>query len=299
MKERIRVFPGGLFEAMSTALASSLSSSRLSVSLGKAVAFWTSFLLSSCIPFESALEAWNRPTERSSAPHKPNQDTLAKRELEVTGPRDDAHGLSSGPNFWARWNAFRGDAYALDEIDRFVDPAAKKRPPCDPSAMVTYRGETLRYQGGAVTVSAPFRERLARFEQVVAEVATETYGRAPSRIIHFGAYACRVSRNRSQRLSEHALGNAIDIVGFDFRALGKDQALHLPKQLRGPLQVRVAKHWYDSGKPPADVHSRFLRTLTERLRERGDVFRGMIGPSRRDHADHLHLDVSPWRYDWL
>lgn len=289
---------------MNTASAGSQSLSRLTASLRKVLVFWTSFFVSSCIPLESNLEALNRRTARfgtelSSAPNKPNQAHQAEGNPEVKGPRDDAEGLVSGPSFWARWNAVRGDAYVLDEIDRFVDPVAKKRPPCDPSAMVAHRGEALRYQGGVVTVSAPFRERLARFEQVVVEVATETYGRAPSRIVHFGAYACRVSRNRSHRLSEHALGNAIDIVGFDFRALGKDQALHLPKQLRGPLQVRVAKHWHDTGKSPGDVHSRFLRSLTERLRERGDVFRGMIGPSRRDHADHLHLDVSPWRYDWL
>jgi hypothetical protein len=262
--------------------------------------------LSSCVLFESNLQAWSRPSARSgtassNASHSPPLGNRAPANPESNGSEIEGDAFSvSGPSFWARWNAFSGDAYPLDQIDRFVEAAAS-RPICDPSAMVAYRGQTLSYQGGVVTVSEPFRERLARFEEVVTDVATEIYGRAPSRIAHFGAYACRVSRNRSHRLSEHALGNAIDLVGFDFLPLRKDQVLRqdLPRQLRGPFQVRVSKHWNETGQATLDVHSRFLRTLTERLRERGDVFRGMIGPSRRDHSDHLHFDVSPWRYNRL
>jgi hypothetical protein len=145
-------------------------------------------------------------------------------------------------------------------------------------------------------------DRLVRFEGLVVEVAEEIYGRAPARLRHVGAYSCRPTRQRSQRLSEHALGNAIDVIGFDFARAPRARALAagLPSKLSQPFRVRVAEHWAprDAGAVAA-AHARFLHTLAARLGDRSDVFRGMIGPSRRDHADHFHLDMSPWRYVWF
>jgi hypothetical protein len=166
--------------------------------------------------------------------------------------------------------------------------------------METYSGTTLRYYA-PLKVSSAFRERLERFEEVVRDVATEVYGRPPHRIRHLGAYSCRLSRNRSQRLSEHALGNAIDISGFDFGAASKEQtqALELPRQLKGPFQVRVVKHWRRQGAGVAGRHALFLERLTEHLLSRNDIFRVAIGPSHRGHHDHFHFDVSPWRYSHL
>jgi hypothetical protein len=100
-------------------------------------------------------------------------------------------------------------------------------------------------------------------------------------------------------MSEHALGNAIDIAGFDFARAKKQQQLSvgLPRALREPFQIRVARHWNASSHNlSAAVHARFLRELADRLSDRSDVFRGMIGPSRSDHSDHFHFDMSPWRY---
>src|SRR5690606_6391552 len=139
----------------------------------------------------------------------------------------------------------------------------------------------LRYQG-AVQVVPAFRDRLVRFEELVLEVSRDVYGRAPSRLRHFGAYSCRSTRNRSTRLSEHALGNAIDVVGFDFARATRDEPLGegAPAALRGPFQIRVARHWNaDPKSESGEVHARFLRELAARLSDRPDVFRGMIGPS--------------------
>jgi extensin-like protein len=205
-------------------------------------------------------------------------------------------GLVSRAELWAAWNSLRGDGYALDEVDRVIrsgEPIA-----CHPRGLVQHRGQVLPYQG-AVVVDPAFRERLVRFEQLVVDVATEVYGRAPARLRHFGAYSCRSTRNRTQRLSEHALGNAIDVSGFDFARARKNQPLAsgLPAQLARPFQVRVARHWTpDDEQPAAAIHARFLHELAQRLSDRSDVFRGMIGPSRSDHTDHLHLDMSPWHY---
>jgi hypothetical protein len=101
-------------------------------------------------------------------------------------------------------------------------------------------------------------------------------------------------------VSEHALGNALDLVGFDFGAASKSQPLPeaLPRSLKLPFQVRVARHWHGEGAIGA-IHARFLALLTERLEQRDDIFRSMFGPGHGGHSDHLHLDAAPWRYvDW-
>ena len=58
-----------------------------------------------------------------------------------------------------------------------------------------------------------------RFERVVVRIAQQTYGRASAVLRNAGAYVCRPVRSSTvQRWSEHAFGNAVDVVGFDFSA---------------------------------------------------------------------------------
>jgi hypothetical protein len=205
--------------------------------------------------------------------------------------------VGSGSTWRAAWNELRGDAYPLDTVERWVE--AGRRVTCDPKQLVSYRGTQLRY-AGELLVDPAFRERLARFEAVVAETAREIYGREPRLIRHYGTYSCRSSRNRSRRISEHALGNALDLVGFDFGPATKSQPsrAELPKQLRWAFQVRVARHWRPLARDGSAgaLHARFLASLTQRLQERDDIFRCMFGPGHGGHDDHLHLDVAPWRY---
>jgi hypothetical protein len=202
----------------------------------------------------------------------------------------------SRTELWATWNSLRGDAYELDAVERFLEDG--QHPHCSPESLVRHAGTYLRYKG-SVQVDRAFRERLVRFERVVSDLALEMYGRPPLRIQHFGAFSCRSSRKRSQRLSEHALGNAIDISGFDFSRASAQQPLpaDAPNGLRRPFQIRVARHWNaDSDDAMTQRHRRFLHELASRLSARSDVFRGMIGPSQSDHTDHFHFDMSPWRY---
>jgi hypothetical protein len=214
---------------------------------------------------------------------------------EATSSLEVDVGFSRG-ELLARWNALQGDAYELDSLERFNDDP-KFKVKCSAAGMIDYGGTAVRYSG-PVRITPAFKTRLERFEQVVAEVAADVYGRPPRRIRHYGAYSCRHSRNRPHRVSEHALGNAIDIIGFDFGPATKDQPVstELPRQLRGAFQVRVARHWSDRGGATSATHSRFLRELAERLAERDDIFRILIGPSHRGHSDHFHFDMSPWRY---
>lgn len=214
---------------------------------------------------------------------------------EAEGSRESAS--VSRSSLLSAWNELRGDAYPLDRFERWLEPG--ERVSCDQKAMVVYRGRTLRY-AGPVSVNPAFRERLERFEEVAAQTAREVYGREPRLIRHYGAFSCRSTRNRKHVVSEHALGNALDLVGFDFGSATKTQPLpaELPKQLRFSFQISVARHWSpkDPKNAAAAVHARFLALLTERLQQRGDIFRSMFGPGHGGHDDHLHLDAAPWRY---
>lgn len=209
-------------------------------------------------------------------------------------PEDETDEPSQG-ELWSRYNAAQGDPYELDRIDRWLKPHEK--PTCTAqSSLVSYRGTSVRYTG-SVLVSPVFRERLVRFEEVAAALAREVYGREPRRLVHYGAYNCRVVRTIKKLISEHALGNALDVVGFDFAPATKATPLpaDAPRSLRFAFEVRVLRHWGKTEGPNA-IHGRFLELLTERLRERPDIFRSMFGPGHVGHEDHLHLDVSPWRY---
>jgi len=210
-------------------------------------------------------------------------------------------GCSQGGGFAAALKELQGEPYALDEVRRDTTPGAV----CPELELVLHRGGALPFQP-PVRVAAPFVERLVRFEQIASEVALQSYGRTPRSVRHAGAYVCRPIRKQGQRWSEHALGNAIDIVGFDFaRAArvssdaGASGAPELPAVLRRPFEVRVVKHWQaDASDPSARLHQRFLHRLVEALREQ-EIFRAMIGPPDPDHRTHLHLDMGPWRYERL
>jgi hypothetical protein len=235
-----------------------------------------------------------------AVPSSLGQSPVHATQPHAEAPQAGASGLPLPPlsreALWAAWNSLRGDAYDLDSVARFLEDG--ERLDCSAKSLVRYSGKALRYQS-PVYVHAAFLERLARFEQLVVEVGTEIYGRAPTRLRHAGAFSCRPSRRRVHRLSEHALGNAIDVLGFDFGGANRRQPLPVavPKRWRAAFQIRIARDWSEPAADAASsIHTRFLHALAERLAERSDVFRGMIGPGQRDHADHFHLDMAPWRY---
>lgn len=185
-------------------------------------------------------------------------------------------------------------AYALDGVSRRLlrkDAGSG----CLSQDLLSYFGTQLRF-GGVAVINPAFREHLERFEEIVNDVAIETYGRRPLLIRHRGAFACRSRRNQPLLLSEHALGNAIDVSGFEFApAAGSEPApIGTPTTA---FRVDVAGHWQSDGENRADQrHSRFLRSVIARLVARGDVFRGIITPSDPAHANHFHFDMAPRSY---
>jgi hypothetical protein len=180
--------------------------------------------------------------------------------------------------------------YPLDTISRNVAPNGLLQ--CPAVDLVDYRGDTIKYNPW-VRVYSGFKERLQKFEQVVDQVARETYGRPPVRIVNLGSFNCRRMAAYPAWISEHGLGNAIDIAGFDFGPLPKGAALPagIPASFKTGFEVRVLGHW--SGKTrDAVIHGRFLKTLARRLIGRKDVFRVLLGPGYPGHQNHFHFDMA-------
>lgn len=142
-------------------------------------------------------------------------------------------------------------------------------------------------------VIEPFRERLVEFEQLVTATALQVYGRAPSKVRVSASYDCRSVKGRSGRMSEHALGNAIDVAGFEFLPSTDWPAVATP--LPGAFEVRVDRHWRAKGDPAIERHARFLAELTRELVARR-TFRTLLGPAEPDHSDHFHFDMAPSPY---
>jgi hypothetical protein len=159
---------------------------------------------------------------------------------------------------------------------------------------VRYRGELIAYDG-PVLVHPAFRAKLREFEQLVATTAKKFYGRAPSQILQMGAYRCRPKERPRRLLSEHGLGNALDVAGVAFAAAppGSSLPAGLPRALREPFAVRIEKHWNASGAEA--VHREFLRELARRVIAHPNLFRVVLGPAYPDHQNHLHLDCAPYR----
>lgn len=124
----------------------------------------------------------------------------------------------------------------------------------------------------------------ARFEaEVMQPAAIAHFGQPVRKVHHAGTYDCRVRRNgstpvaaalggsRGGRLSEHAKGQAIDILAFE---------------LADGTMVSVKKDWRGGG-----AKSAFLKEVA---RASCSTFNVVLTPNHdRLHQDHLHLDIGP------
>ena len=196
----------------------------------------------------------------------------------------------------AELNRLVGESYALDAVDR--TPRANSGPRCHPESLIRYRGMWLKLEPPS-QVAPAFAPRLEQFEEQLVQIGQQVYGRAPVKILHVGTYACREVADRTARLSEHALGNAIDVTGFQFPALpaASVKTSPLPPRLRSAFTVTVFRDYVPPERPSAisDVHQRFFAQLRRVLNER-ELFRGVIGPPDPAHRTHFHLDMAPWPY---
>jgi hypothetical protein len=110
--------------------------------------------------------------------------------------------------------------------------------------------------------------------EVVQPAAEDRYG---EHIVAFtvpAGYSCRTRNNvRGAKLSEHALGNAVDISGF---------------RLESGETVTVEQGWFASHK---------TRKFLAKVRHGAcGPFKTVLGPGAdRHHEDHLHLDLQRHR----
>jgi hypothetical protein len=157
----------------------------------------------------------------------------------------------------------------LERVPRVLPEGAPL--PCEGATpeLVRYSGEHLRYQK-PLQVHPQFRAHLPAFEQLVRELAERHYGRAPRRIVHLGAYSCRRMRRYPTWVSEHALGNAIDISAF-----------------------RIGDEWIVVGDGENSVvEEKFLASIRKAA---CGPFKTVLGPGDPDHSEHLHFDLAPRR----
>lgn len=119
--------------------------------------------------------------------------------------------------------------------------------------------------------SCALAARLYEFERgVVQPLATRYFGQPVQRIHHLGTYACRNERG-GRRLSQHALGQAVDITAFE---------------LADGNLVSVARHWRGGGAAAGFLH--------EVARRACGSFSVVLTPnSDAAHHDHFHLDIGP------
>jgi hypothetical protein len=115
--------------------------------------------------------------------------------------------------------------------------------------------------------------RLDDFErEVVQPLAAAELGHRVVRINHLGSFSCR-GINGTSRLSQHALGRAIDVAGF---------------RLSDGTTVSVEHDWSESG--PKRL---FLHRLAQKA---CGYFSVVLTPdSNSEHYDHIHLDIGPDR----
>lgn len=136
---------------------------------------------------------------------------------------------------------------------------------------------TVHLTGVSVPVSnitaiqCPLARALTLWTQSTVQSAARLwFGSAVSRVESMGSYSCRrIAGGASNKLSEHATGNAVDISGF---------------VLADGRRITVAKGWQG-----AEDEQGFLRAVHD---GGCNHFRTVLGPDyNAAHFDHLHFDM--------
>jgi hypothetical protein len=123
-------------------------------------------------------------------------------------------------------------------------------------------------------IGCALAHRMAQFERAVIQPLAQRHLRQRVVRVEVAAgYACRVVRG-SGRISQHALGNAIDISGF---TLADGSTVSIGRDYRA-----------------SDAKGRFLREVAQRACSNFAVV--LTPDSDADHALHFHFDIGPSRH---
>jgi hypothetical protein len=120
-----------------------------------------------------------------------------------------------------------------------------------------------------------YAEGLARwFSDVVVPRASEHLQKVPTKLLIGTSYQCRDQRSGS-KLSEHAFGNGVDVIGFEF-------------DKHPPLIIKFQAE----GSPEAAFQTAVQKDACT-------IFSTVLGPGADpDHGDHLHLDMRARKGDY-
>ncbi|WP_312954358.1 extensin-like domain-containing protein [Pseudomonas songnenensis] len=149
-----------------------------------------------------------------------------------------------------------------------VVPDSTPEPGCPVENSVRVQGSDVRFNGPFLA-TCPLAAAYAMFElHGLQPAAQAVFGQPVVRIDHFGSFACR-NIARSNRRSQHASANALDMAGF---------------HLKDGTRITVARDWQGDGDK-----ARFLRQVRDAACK---AFNVTLGPEyNAAHHDHFHVDM--------
>ncbi|MHA7777425.1 extensin-like domain-containing protein [Roseibium sp. M-1] len=157
----------------------------------------------------------------------------------------------------------------------FDEPSQEKENVCGIANPVKLtglrRGKEILSISGPVIISCDFAKMLAQWlRNDVTPSARNLFGQPVATITTGPGYQCRRRNNLPDgKLSEHALGKAIDILGI---------------QLRDGTQISVEEHWGAEAQ-----QGQFLTAIHTSACKR---FTTVLGPAADlSHQSHIHLDT--------
>jgi hypothetical protein len=127
----------------------------------------------------------------------------------------------------------------------------------------------------ASLMTCPTAESFVRWaKEIISVEANRHFQSAPTKILIGTSYQCRNQRSGS-KLSEHAFGNGLDIMGFEFAK-------------RGPLTIGT----HAAGSSEETFQSAVRKGACS-------IFTTVLGPgSDAAHGDHLHVDTRARKGDY-
>jgi len=172
------------------------------------------------------------------------------------------------------------DKACIDNLDK-LGLRFEKRSPVRENACKIDNPVSLSALADGVEISPAslmecrYAEGLARWvKDVVISKAGEHLKAAPKKILIGTSYQCRDQRSGT-KLSEHAFGNGVDVMGIEFEG-------------RGPLTIKFQAE----GSAEAAFQSAIQKDACT-------IFSTVLGPGAdADHSDHLHLDMRARKGDY-
>ncbi len=208
-----------------------------------------------------------QPASPPLPPPRPDMSSPADKASE---PKEEEKSSEPGP-----------EAAACIERLTMSGMRFEKRPPVredeckiDNAVLVSGLPNDVQLSTGSL-MECSLAEALTRWSNDVVLPKAKEHLEAGVKKISIGtSYQCRDQRSGT-KLSEHAFGNAVDVMGIEF-------------DKRAPLTIKT----HDEGSPEEAFQSAIRK-------EACSIFTTVLGPGAdADHSDHLHLDMRGRKGDY-